>query len=76
MPNVTGEFEITLRTPICISFDFDVNKVADLHLDVDVNNVLVRPLEPRPHVADEEGDLIKPPALERICILIRKNSCE
>ena len=73
MPKVTGEFEITLRTPICISFDFDVNKVADLHLEVDVNNVLVRPLEPRPHVADEEGDLIEPPALERICIWITKD---
>ena len=73
MPKVTGEFEITLRTPICISFDFDVNKVADLHLEVDGNNVLVRPLEPRPHVADEEGDLIEPPALERICIWITKD---
>jgi len=73
MPKVTGEFEITLRTPICISFDFDINKVAALHLEVDGNNVLVRPLEPRPHFADEEGNLIEPPALERICIWITKD---
>jgi hypothetical protein len=72
MPKVTGEFEITLRTPICISFDFDVNKVAHLHLEVDENNVLVRPLKPRPHFADDEGNVIEPPALERICIWITK----
>lgn len=73
MPKVTGNFEITLRTPICISFDFDINKVVDLHLEVDGNNVLIRPLEPRPHVKDEKGNLIKPPALERICIWITKD---
>lgn len=73
MPKVTGEFEITLLTAICISFDFDVNKVAALRLEVDGNNVLVRPLEPRPHVEDEEGELIEPPALERISIWITKD---
>jgi len=73
MPKVTGEFEITLRTPIYTSFDFDVNKISDLHLEVDGNNILIRPLELRPYVADKEGDLIEPPALERICIWITKD---
>jgi len=73
MPKVKGEFEITLRTPIYISFDFDVNNVEDLYVEVDGNNVLVRPLEPRPHFTDEEGQLIEPPALERICIWIMKD---
>lgn len=73
MQKVTGKFEITLRTPICISLDFDVNKVADLYLEVDGNKVLIRPLEPRPYVADEEAGLIEPPALETICIWITKD---
>jgi len=71
VPKVTGEFEITLRTPIYISFD--VNKVVDLHLKVEGNNILVHPLEPRPPITDEEGDLIEPPKLERICIWITKD---
>ena len=77
MPKVTGMFEIKLRTPIYISFDFDVNKVADLRLEVDGNNVLVRPLELRPpvEVKDEGGNPIdiEPPALDRICIWITKD---
>jgi hypothetical protein len=72
MPKVTGVFEITLRTPICISFD--INKVPDLHLEVDGNNVLLHPLEPRPpvEVKDEGGEIIdiEPPALEKISIWI------
>lgn len=73
MPKVIGEFEITLRTPIFISFDFDINKVADLRLEVDGNSALVRPLEPKPYVADEKGEVIEPPVLESICIWITKN---
>lgn len=75
MPKVTGVFEITLRTPICIPFD--INKVPDLRLEVDGNNVLLRPLEPRPLVEfkDEGGGIIdiKPPALEKISIWITKD---
>lgn len=73
MPKVIGLFEITLRTPICISFDFDINKVADLHLEVDGNNVLVRPLKPIPYFTDDEGTIIEPPELEKICIWITKD---
>jgi hypothetical protein len=68
-------FEITLRTPISISFD--INKVPDLHLEVDGNNVLLHPLEPRPpvEVKDEADNTIdiESPALERICIWITKD---
>lgn len=71
MPRVTGKFEVTLRTPIHICFD--VNKVAPLHFEVDKNDILIQPLEPRPPITDEEGDLIEPPALERICICVAKN---
>ena len=63
MLKVTGEFEITLRTPIYVSFDFNVNKRADLHLEVDGNNISIRPLALKPHIADEEGDLIEPPSV-------------
>jgi len=73
MPRVTGEFEITLRTQIYISFDFDVSKVAALHLEVDENNILVRPLEPRPPIIDEESGPIEPPALQKIRIWITKD---
>ena len=72
MPKVTGEFEITLRTPIYVSFDFNVNEIADLLLEVDGNSISIRPLKLKPHFADEEGDLIEPPSLERIRLWITK----
>ncbi len=72
MLKVTGEFEITLRTPIYVSFDFNVSKLADLHLEVDGNNISIRPLALKPHIADEEGDLIEPPSLESIRLWITK----
>jgi len=40
---------------------------------VEGNNILVRPLEPRPPVTDEGGDLIETPALERIRVWVMKD---
>jgi hypothetical protein len=73
MPKLTGIFEVKLRTPIYVSFDFDVSRVSELDLEVHGNNILIRPLEPRPHIQDKAGDIVEPPVLERISIWITKN---
>ena len=47
MVRVTGEFDVTLRTPITVSFDFRESVVGTLQFKVDESEVTLRPLEPK-----------------------------
>jgi len=72
MVRVTGEFEVTLRTPIAVSFDFHESGLDALQFDIDKNQVLLRPLEPTPPFM-HEGEVIEYPTLVKLRIWITKD---
>ncbi len=72
MFRVTGEFEITLRTPITVSFEFDASRLDAICFEVDKHQVKLRPLEPKPAFT-HEGEVIEGPSVEKLRIWITKD---
>ena len=70
---VTGEFEVTFRTPIDVSFDFDETKVQSLQFVIDGSTIVIHPLKLSPPVIDDEYGPIESPAIEKIRIWITKD---